>query len=842
MVIHKKPLRPKWRRRPPVNRRPAEREFAPRPRKRSLGGLVLRYVVTQHLLSATLPTLCLCSTIAMASAAERGAVGIASPAEPASAMVAAAPAHHDVTLFDERRRPASVFARLPRAPRRTKAEIEREQRELLEATQREVDAIVAEFHNRLPRAAAKRIGMIYARYSTKLQSSVPAQVRAMYEAAVREGTFVPRELVFFDLAVKGYRDNRPGLNGLKEALAGKRGSSLLVFGTNRLFRKAHRAVRFVEEEIVEQGIRCYFLQQNLDTAANKDWRMHLMIQAAIDENGTSMYAENIRAAHQGQFLRMEVVGTLALGYGGEPIEGAPPTRRGRPRCRVVVAQEEAKYVLQIFEWYVEKDKAMDEIAQFLNDDSQAPSPPKSLHGLWTHATVRGVLTNARYRGYWEYGRFKVTYQSKKDYARQVEREQPLQAAHVESLRIISDKTWYDAQARLLKERGNRGRKPKNPDGCAHPKMLNGMLWCPEHDRPLYVGAANGTAMICLLCKVVKQEARPLYSQLDRELALRLTMDKLADLIRGDEQLIATAVEACRTATEALQRPDPERVEQLKAQVATKTRAILTNLRNPGATEEDQKESDAIVADLRAERTRLQAELACLETARNRRATLPDEAEIRRLVDDLEAKLMATVHEGSSGDRRAVRRLIESLTGGRIILYQQGERKAKRGWLQGRFRVRLLSWLVEQATGESAGLTEEGVEVTVDYREPSTIEVRADEAWHLQDQGLLNKEIAERLKCSRNFVAKLLKQAAASRGLPCPDGRRRRDSPVPKRRVPAKYVRMAGEVGKLADEGMHLAEIGRCLKLDRTTLTKSYNLDRQQRGLPPLDGRSRRKLL
>ena len=48
-----------------------------------------------------------------------------------------------------------------------------------------------------------------------------AQVRAMYEIAVREGTFVPRGLVFFDLAVRGYRDNRPGLNGLRAALAGK---------------------------------------------------------------------------------------------------------------------------------------------------------------------------------------------------------------------------------------------------------------------------------------------------------------------------------------------------------------------------------------------------------------------------------------------------------------------------------------------------------------------------------------------------------------------------------------------------------------------------------------------
>lgn len=106
------------------------------------------------------------------------------------------------------------------------------------------------------------------------------------------------ELIFFDLAVRGYRDRRPGLNALRETLPSKKFTVLFVFGTSRLFRKRHRAIRFVEEEIVEQKMHCVFIQQNIDTRVNKDWRLHLMIQAAIDENGTSMYAENIRAANK----------------------------------------------------------------------------------------------------------------------------------------------------------------------------------------------------------------------------------------------------------------------------------------------------------------------------------------------------------------------------------------------------------------------------------------------------------------------------------------------------------------------------------------------------------------
>ena len=837
MSVQKKQRRPKWQRSRPVVLMPEELEPG-------AGRLVPHNAVGKFLFGLMLATFASLTMIAMASAAVDDGPSISPPTAAAVAEIAvnAAPVEDGVSLILDRR-PLPSLRRSPRRRGgRTKADVEREQRELLENTQREVDAIAAEYHKRLPRAKAKRIGLIYARYSTRFQSSVAAQVRAMYEIAVREGTFVPRGLVFFDLAVRGYRDNRPGLNGLRAALAAKEGNSLLVFGTSRLFRKAHRAVRFVEEEIVEKGMRCYFIQQNIDTAANKDWRLHLMIQAAIDENGTSMYAENIRAAHQGMFLRLEVVGTLALGYCGEPIEGAPPTRRGRPRCKIVIDKEEAKYVLKIFEWYVNGDetgvKSMDEIAQLLNADAEAPSPPKAMHGMWTHGSVRGVLANARCRGYWEYGKRKSEYQSSKDYVRQVERDQSLQAGFFAELRIITDKMWYDAQALLLKERGNRGRKPKDPTRCARPKVLNGIFWCPVHDRALQVGAAHGSAMVCKLCKAVKKEERPLYSQLDRGLALRLTLEKLAELIRGDEHLVAAAVAACRTAAEAAQQPDPQRLEQLKAQVAKKTRAIEVNQRNPGDTDEDQKQTDRVIAELRAERTQLQAQIASLEAARVRRASVPTEAEVRALVEELGTILTAVAEGGPTSDPRAVRKLVEALTGGRILLYQQGERLAKRGWLQGRFRVRLLSYLVEQAGGESGFLADDGVEITIDYRPPSPLDARANEAWQLREQGLLGVEIGEQLGCGKSMVTKLLKHAAAMRRVPYDDGRRCRRRNC----TPPLYVRVAPEVGRLMEEGLLLAEIADRLKLDRNTVTKAYNRYRADQGLPPLDGRARRKSL
>ena len=846
MPSKKRPGRPKWRRARPIVLMMDEPESCAAWLGRWIDRVVPSSTAAQMLLGLLLATFASPAMIAAASTAAGDAPSVypSIAADVVPVVVNAAPAADNVVPIADRR-PLPASRRSPRRRNvRSKSEVEREQRELLENTQREVDAIAAEFHQRLPRDEAKRIGMIYARYSTRFQSSVAAQVRAMYEIAVREGTFVPRGLVFFDLAVRGYRDNRPGLNGLRAALSAKQGHSLLVFGTSRLFRKAHRAVRFVEEEIVEKGMRCYFIQQNIDTAANKDWRLHLMIQAAIDENGTSMYAENIRAAHQGMFVRLEVVGTLALGYCGEPIEGAPPTRRGRPRCRIVIDQEEAKYVLKIFEWYVTDGKSMDEIAQLLNDDPQAPSPPKSMHGMWTHGSVRGVLANARYRGYWEYGKRQSEYQSSKDYVRQVDRDQSLQAGHFEQLRIITDKMWYGAQALLLKERGDRGRKPKDPNRCARPKVLNGIFWCPVHGRPLLVDGPHGGAMKCALCKAIKREVRPLYSQVPRGLALQLTLGKLAELVRGDEPLVRDTVAACRAAAEAAQQPDPERLEQLRAQVGKKTRAIQVNQRNPGETDEDQLETDRVIGELRRERTQLQAEIAQLEAARLRQADVPDEAEVRTMLADLHTVLSAAAADGPTSDPRAVRKLVEALTGGRILLYQQGERLPKRGWLQGRFRVRLLSYLVGKAGGEPGLLVDDGMEVTIDYRLPSPLDAKAEQAWQWRHEAkqkgkeLPYTEIAKRLGCGRSMVTKLLKHAAALHGVPYEDGRSCR----PKTRGPWKHLDKVPEVGRMVDDGRLLSEIADELGIDRNDVTRAYNLYLKQQGRPPLDGRARRKLL
>src|SRR5208283_64602 len=179
-----------------------------------------------------------------------------------------------------------------------------------------------------PRHRAQHIGAVYARYSSRFQQSVADQIRGCLEAAVKQGIFVPRENIFFDLAVRGSKQRRPGLDRLRATLESKDVRVLLIFTTNRLFRKTYKALQFVEEEVVGRGIRCQFVKSGVDTADEKRWRMLYQIQAMTDEFVVGMYADNIRAAHEGLLHKKLVFGTITFGYRAKEIPGQP-TRRKR---------------------------------------------------------------------------------------------------------------------------------------------------------------------------------------------------------------------------------------------------------------------------------------------------------------------------------------------------------------------------------------------------------------------------------------------------------------------------------------------------------------------------------
>jgi DNA invertase Pin-like site-specific DNA recombinase len=689
-----------------------------------------------------------------------------------------------------------------------------ERKRLYDETSAAVDQIAAEAHAKLPRSMATTVGALYARFSTLFQDSAVDQIRELYDFAVDNRIFVPREYVFFDLGVRGYKNQREGLDQLRSVLTAKKVQALLLFATNRLFRKVYMTLQFVDQTAVENGIRCVFVKDAIDTAKKDEWHSLLHLRAMVDEFQIRVNADHIRAALKGMFLEGLVRGTLHLGYTGEPIPGKL-TKRGRPRRRIVIHHEEAKVVLLIFEWYVNLPLSLNEIAQKLNAMPDVPKPRNS--SRWRHNSVRAVLVRATYRGLWTFSVTERKFLSSKDYTRQIPRDTPLNEATFENLRIVSDALWFAAQQRLAKNPGVRGRQSKSPDADRSPRILSGLFRCPEHDRPLRACSAYGNYLGCPTCAVLEPERRPLFSKPHRHVVLQLLCKRLAELIRQDDDLVSKIVSESQSQAAAIQRPDAGEIGRLEKLVGDLTRNIDYNRRNPGESEEDLKESAAILRRLGSERNEAQNQLAMIKAIAAQPVRVPTEAEVREMLQHFDDVLQRAA-AGQLGDDESasVRDVLELLTGGRIEMYQQGERREMQGWLQGRFTVRLLDVLVEKIAGARPAKEGEGVEVVIDFKRRRKTDADADQAIRLWLEGHMSKDIAKQVGSVASYVSRLLRIGAERMGTTLKALQsQRKTRPVDPSLAP-RYQRIADEVKtRWWDELYPIRVIARDLKCSTT---------------------------
>jgi transposase len=190
-------------------------------------------------------------------------------------------------------------------------------------------------------------------------------------------------------------------------------------------------------------------------------------------------------------------------------------------------------------------------------------------------------------------------------------------------------------------------------------------------------------------------------------------------------------------------------------------------------------------------------------------------------------------------------VIRLLTGGRIVLQQQGERRRHGGWLQGRFVVRLLPFLVGQALaspGESEAAASAGTEIVIDFREPPQRTAESERAKELYDQGLLGVEIAVRLGCTRSWVSKLLQDWQAAHGEALVDGRQRRRTLVRKLATPTLPEELAEQAKALWDQGLADVQIAVQLNCSPPTAKVAVEHWHRARGLEPPNAADRRSAL
>jgi site-specific DNA recombinase len=581
------------------------------------------------------------------------------------------------------------------------------------------------------------IGTVLSRFSSKLQHSTDAQVRACTEFAARNSIYTPPEFVCVDEAVTGKKSRRDGLDRVRLVLKNKMARILLVFKVSRLFRVAYKGFQFFQEQVVEEGLRAISVSQGVDTNDEKTWKQLAYLHGIMDEMLVTTIADHVRSGIRSLFLQGFVTGALPVGYHAVEVPGAPPTNRGRPRTMPQITANVASLIRQHFEWIRDGMPIKEGWRRWVR--TGGPCDPRSTVGHLSYIAYRRMLANMRYIGCWAFGRKRNVWSSKRDHTVQMPQPDTEVAVHeCEELRIVSDELFYAVQ-RLLAglKLGPRGPKRSKPVQLSD--LVTHCFYCAQCHVRFYQSGANGRGMTCK-----RGDLCPCKSSVRRDEAVRAVCAKLAELIRQDAELIERVVRQALLLDAAGDESVQAELSRLVSAISLQHRKLedLTDMAGHG-TDQDRAALRAKVRAAQAERATLQAEHARLTRALECDGSPLTRERVQTLLGDL-GQLLENGAAGALGVDSVYRaaRVLEMLVGGRIVVHVERRKKRKRTSARGVFRAELVSTVRSELGLTTPAGGSEPAEVQVWLRQPPQKDQLAPRVHHLMDvEGLSYREAA-----------------------------------------------------------------------------------------------------
>jgi site-specific DNA recombinase len=258
--------------------------------------------------------------------------------------------------------------------------------------------------------------------------------------------------VFRDEGYSGATSNRPGFREMMEWARERRFDILVVWKLDRLFRDTKLTLQTVDE-LAGLNIDFRSVQESFTHDSNGRFLLTIFAAGAEKERkdiNLRMQSGRIAAARRG-FL-VSGVSNPAYGY-----------QYDKAARKLVIAEEEAAVVRQIFDWYVNERLSLYKIQCRLNDmriptkyDRMGRNKPTGTKGWWCSRVVGRVLRNEIYVGRlvlrkykrWGLARKEINLRPKEDWIT------------VNTPAIVSEEMFDLAQKQLTRNTVNSARNTK----------------------------------------------------------------------------------------------------------------------------------------------------------------------------------------------------------------------------------------------------------------------------------------------------------------------------------------------------------------------------------------------
>lgn len=302
----------------------------------------------------------------------------------------------------------------------------------------------------------KRLGVIYARYSSHRQKDISIEQQIAECKAHAKSMGLQLVETYEDRAISGRTDKRPGFQRMMKDAEKGLFTTVVAWKSNRIGRNMLEAM-MTEEKLRKRGVKIVYVEEEFDDSAAGRFALRSMMN--VNQFYSENMAEDIRRGIRDNALNCKVAnGALPLGY-----------RVGKD-LRWELDPPKDEYVREIYERVLKGERLID-IAR----DFNARGIPTSRGRQWSRASFNTLLHNERYTGVYIYQDIRI------------EGGVP---------RILSDELFWKVQEVMKTKKNPRGRRHRSTED---PYPLTGKLFCGKCG-----------AMMAGLCGTSKTGAKHYY--------------------------------------------------------------------------------------------------------------------------------------------------------------------------------------------------------------------------------------------------------------------------------------------------------------------------------------------
>ena len=277
-------------------------------------------------------------------------------------------------------------------------------------------------------------------------------------------TYVPG---YIDEGLSGISTRkRENFNRMVEDAAKGKFDLVITKEISRFARNTLDSIRYTRE-LLSHGVGVFFENDNINTL-DEDAELRLSIMSSIAQDELRKLSSRVKFGHQ-QAIRSSVVLGNSRIFGYRKDGG-----------RLVVDEEQAQMVRELFELYATDEYSMKQIEAIFWDRGYRNHNGKKI----AHSTMSNLIANPKYKGYYVGNKVKVIDMFTKKQKFLPPEEWVMFKDETGSIvpAIVSEELWDKANAVLKR----RSEDVKARQGiCNHANLFTGKLFCAACGEPYY---------------------------------------------------------------------------------------------------------------------------------------------------------------------------------------------------------------------------------------------------------------------------------------------------------------------------------------------------------------------